>query len=232
MKAENKFLKFLTGKGFYAAVGVCLLALGITAIAVTNNIPKVPDLPEEEPSTSITIISEIPSSEKQVAGEVSGVKDEREETQEVETEKEETPKSSVATFFTLPLTGEIIKGYSESELVYSKTYGDMRIHLGLDIKAKNGDSVKASGDGTVLGIAKDPLYGTMVTIDHGNGITGLYCGLNDNIKVKKGQTVTAGENIGAVGEIPCESSDECHFHLAFKQDDKYVSPLSLINLGE
>ena len=50
----------------------------------------MPDLPEEEPSTSITIIPEIPSSEKQVAGEVSGVKDEREETQEVETEKEET----------------------------------------------------------------------------------------------------------------------------------------------
>ena len=227
MKAVNKFLKFLSGKGFYAAVGVCLLTLGITAIAVTNNIPKVPNLPEEEPSTSITIIPETPSSEKQVAGNVSGVKAES----ETEKPKEETPKSTVATFFTLPLTGEVIKGYSERELVYSKTYGDMRIHLGLDIKAKSGDSVKASGDGVVLGVAKDPLYGTMITIDHGNGITGLYCGLNESVKVKQGQTVTAGQNIGAVGEVPCESSDESHLHLAFKENDKYISPLSLINLG-
>lgn len=228
MKAENKFLKFLNGKGFYAAVGVCLLALGITAIAVTNSIPKTPNIEEEEPLSSIVIIPEIPSSEKQVAGNVSGVKAES----ETEKPKEETPKNTVASFFTLPLTGEVIKGYSDSELVYSKTYGDMRLHLGLDIKAKSGDSVKAAGDGVVLGIAKDPLYGRMVTIDHGNGITGLYCGLNENLKVKKGQTVTAGENIGAVGEVPCESSDECHLHLAFKENDKYISPLSLINLGE
>ena len=228
MKAKNKFIKFLSGKGFYAAVGVCLLALGITAIAVTNNIPKTPNIPEEEPLSSINIITEIPSSETPVAGNVSGVKAEIEE----QTKKEEPKKSTVASFFTLPLTGEVIKGYSESELVHSKTYGDMRLHLGLDIKAKSGDTVKSSGDGVVLGIAKDPLYGTMVTIDHGNEIVVLYCGLNDSVKVKKGETVTAGQIIGAVGEVPCESSDESHLHLAFKENDKYISPLSLISLGE
>lgn len=231
MKTENKFLKFLNGRGFYAAVGVCLLALGITAIAVTNNLPKTPNITEEDESfSSVEIITETPSSEQQVAGEVSGVKADP-PTSSTEQKAEET-KNAVATFFTLPVTGEVIKGYSESELVYSKTYGDMRIHLGLDIKAGSGTAVKASGDGKVLGIAKDPLYGTMVTIDHGNGITGLYCGLNESVKVKKGQVVAAGENIGAIGTVPCESSDEAHLHLAFKENDKYISPLSLINLGE
>lgn len=227
MKATNKFLKFLNGKGFYAAVGVCLLALGITAIAVTSNIPKAPNVTENESyNSSLEIIIDNPSSEQQVAGEVSGVKAEN-----VSSEETKEEKAPVATFFTLPITGEVIKGYSESELVYSKTYGDMRLHLGLDIKANKGDAVKASGDGVVLGIAKDPLYGTMVTIDHGNGITGLYCGLSDKPSVKQGQTVTAGQNIGAVGDIPCESNDECHLHLAFKDNNKYISPLSLINLG-
>lgn len=230
MKTENKILKFLSGKGFYAAVGVCLLALGITAIAVTNSIPKVPNITEEDESfSSVQIITDTPSVDTPAAGEVSGVKAESKPTEK--TQSEET-KNTTATFFTLPVTGEVLKGYSESELVFSKTYGDMRIHLGLDIKAKEGTAVKASGDGVVLGIAKDPLYGVMVTIDHGNGITGLYCGLKDGVSVKKGDVVSSGQNIGAIGTVPCESSDEAHLHLAFKENDKYISPLSLINLGE
>ncbi len=228
MKAKNKILKFLNGKGFYAAIGVCLLALGITAIAVTSNIPKAPNVTENESfNSSVEIILKPTSSEQPVAGEVSGIKAENNVSSTPKVEE----KKPVATFFTLPLTGEIIKGYSESELVYSKTYGDMRIHLGFDIKADLGTAVKACGDGTVTEIKKDPLYGTIVTIDHGNNITGLYCGLNDKVTVKKGQTVKAGNTIGAVGTIPCESGDVSHFHLAFKENDKYISPLSLINLG-
>ena len=62
MKTENKILKFLSGKGFYAAVGVCLLALGITAIAVTNSIPKTPNITEEDESfSSVQIITDTPS---------------------------------------------------------------------------------------------------------------------------------------------------------------------------
>ncbi len=230
MKSDNKFLKFLNGKGFYAAIGVGLLALGITAIAVTSNMPKAPNITEEDESfSSVEIITEIPSEEQPVAGEVSGVKAEN---ATEETVKKEETKNTVATFFTLPITGEVIKGYSDSELVYSKTYDDMRIHLGLDIKANKDATVMSCGDGVVLGIAKDPLYGTMITIDHGNNITGLYCGLNDSVSVKKGQTVAAGEKIGTIGTVPCESSDDTHLHLAFKENDKYISPLSLINLGE
>ena len=104
MKANNKFLKFLNGKGFYAAIGVCLLALGITAIAVTSNIPKAPTVSENESfNTSLEIVIDNPSSEKQVAGEVSGIKAEN------VTSKPREEKTPVATFFTLPITGEILR---------------------------------------------------------------------------------------------------------------------------
>ena len=232
MKSDNKIIKFLNGKGFYAVMGVCLIALGITAFAVTSSIPKVPtDIVENESMTSIIIETEEPKEEAPVAGVASGIKAENNSSKSQEISSKEEQQEVVAKFFTLPVTGEILKAYSESELLYSKTYGDMRLHLGLDIKAEAGTAVKSSGDGTVLGIAEDPLYGTMVTIDHGNGITGLYCGLAKEVAVKKGQTVKSGDNIGAIGVVPSESSDEAHLHLAFKENDKYVSPLSLINLG-
>lgn len=229
MKSNNKFLKFLSGKGFYGLVGVCLIVVGITALAVSNSVPKPPEVTDDESyNTSLEIITEVPS-EKPAAKEVSGIK--ANSSKETSSKSYENEEKIAASFFVLPLTGEILKEYSDNELLYSKTYGDMRLHMGLDIKAKEGTAVKASGDGTVLGIAKDPLYGTIITIDHGNGITGLYCGLKEKVTVKKGQVVKAGDNIGAVGEIPCEASDGAHLHLAFKDNKQYVSPLSLINLG-
>ena len=232
MKSENKLIKFLNGKGFYAVMGVCLLAIGITAWSVLGSMPKAPSILENSSSEIVTSeeqSSETPS-EQPVAGEVSGVKADSSK-QESEAPAESSTEKVTADYFTLPLTGEIIKQYSETELLYSKTYGDMRVHLGLDIAADAGAAVKASGDGTVKDIIKDPLLGTTVIIDHGNNITGLYSGLNESISVKKGQNVKAGDNIGAVGTVPSESSDVSHLHFAFKENDKFISPLSLINLG-
>ncbi len=229
MDKENKLIKFLNGKGFYVVMGICLLAVGVAAWIAIAGIPDVEDIPQTNISSTAT--EENLSSEKQAAAEASDIPaEEKHETASKEEVSSEAKKVEAA-FFTLPVTGEIIKGYSESELLYSKTYNDMRIHLGLDIAADIGTAVKASGDGKIIDIKKDNLLGTVVEIDHGNNIVGIYAGLNEKTAVKKGDIVKAGTTIGAVGTVPSESADSAHLHLEFKENGKNIAPLSLINLG-
>lgn len=137
----------------------------------------------------------------------------------------------VATFFAMPVGGNIIKDYSEKELKYSNTYKDWRLHTGVDIAAKKGTQIHAAGNGKVLEVKEDKLLGNTVVIDHGNGIVASYSGLLKPL-VKAGQTVEAGTTIGGIGEIPCESLDESHLHLAVSVNGKAANPIEALSLGE
>ncbi|MBQ0110930.1 MAG: M23 family metallopeptidase [Oscillospiraceae bacterium] len=223
MAKENKFMNFLNGKGFYAAVGACVLAIGITAWVAFDSLPKPATVKKSVTSSQTASLAP-------AAGVQSGVKASSEPKTEETSSKED--KQPAATFFVLPLTGEIIKPYSDSELQYSKTYDDFRAHKGIDIAADKGAVVKTCGEGTVRDVKKDSLRGNTVIIDHGNGIAVHYCGLADKTAVKVGDTVKSGDTIGAVGEIPEESGDVSHLHLEFYENGVAVSPLSLIKLGE
>ena len=44
-------------------------------------------------------------------------------------------------------------------------------------------------------------------------------------KVKKGDTVSAGQTIGKVGSVSCECAEESHIHLEVMQDDRYLDPV-------
>ena len=47
----------------------------------------------------------------------------------------------------------------------------------------------------------------------------------------RGSEVAAREQIGAVGQIPCELSLEDHLHFAVQKDGKWVDPLSSLGLA-
>ena len=132
--------------------------------------------------------------------------------------------SPAATYFISPVLGNIIKGYSDSELQYSMTYRDMRLHKGLDIAADVGTPVTAAGDGTVIAVYKDVFEGSVVEIDHGNKIIVRYCGLNSAPCVKEGDRVDSSTQIGTIDNIPGESVEEHHLHVEFIKDGKFVSP--------
>jgi hypothetical protein len=85
--------------------------------------------------------------------------------------------------FIFPVDGKISKNYSETELQYSATYGDMRLHTGIDIACEKGASVKAMEEGRVVSVEENTSFGTVITVDHGNGITAKYCGI-ENVTVK------------------------------------------------
>jgi len=128
-----------------------------------------------------------------------------------------------------PVEGKIIKNFSSTELQYSKTLGDMRLHCGIDIACKKGEKVIACADGKVLTVEKNSQYGNVITIEHGTGITAKYCSLDD-IKVKEGDNVKCGDVIGIVAVVPIECDDESHLHFEVLKNGTPVSPLETFGL--
>ena len=140
--------------------------------------------------------------------------------------KEETKKDTV---FIMPVEGEIIKKHSAKELQFSSTYGDMRIHNGIDIAAKIGTSISACSDGVVESIDVNTNLGTVLIIDHRNGITVKYAGI-ENLKFDQGDTVKAGDIIGTVGTVPAECMDKEHLHLEVFKNGEIAEPLETLGL--
>lgn len=131
--------------------------------------------------------------------------------------------------FAMPVEGEVIKEFSEKQLQYSATFGDMRLHSGIDIACKKGTAVSSCSDGTVLTVEDDNQYGKTVTIDHGNGITAKYSALED-VKLKAADKVKTGDIIGSTTTIPAECNDKDHLHLEIYKNGIAVSPLQTLGL--
>ena len=226
---------FFAGKGFYIVLAACVVAVGIAAFSAVNTISSVEDkLNSSKPESVVSKAEDVGQTVSDVKNEPSS----KEQASSQKTEsKEDKPTSSVANtssektaqvYFTLPIkNGSIGKLFSDTELQYSKTHGDRRLHLGVDIVADKGAEVVSAASGKVTNVTTDALWGKMVVIDHGHGIIAYYCGL-ENPTVSKNDTVKAGVKIGEVGTVPCECADNPHLHVAVTREGKYISPLDII----
>ena len=145
-----------------------------------------------------------------------------EETAAPETEPEETPMHQL----TPPLSDfSILNPFSDGELVKSETTGTWQTHNGVDLSCAAGSDVFAIDTGTVSEVCSDALWGYTVTIDHDNGITSRYCGLDGTLEVREGDTVQTGQKLGVTGANPdLESAAEPHLHLEVKKGGAYVDP--------
>jgi|GEM_PF-5355734 len=97
-----------------------------------------------------------------------------------------------------------------------------RIHYGLDLIG--GSEIVAASSGTVT-IAQNGYYGygTAVKIDHGNGTQTLYGHMVEgSLKVKVGDTVSAGQTLGTMGNTG--DSDGVHLHFEVWLNDARVNP--------
>ncbi len=98
------------------------------------------------------------------------------------------PADTVITF-TLPIeksTG--VEEYSEIP-VFNSTMGRYEAHLAVDFFAPEGTDVMAVYDGTVESVENSLIYGTTITINHGNGLKTVYNSLADGDLVVAGQKV-------------------------------------------
>ncbi len=219
--------KFKKSPNIYLALFVCLVAVGLAGVAALRDNGAGTLEPEE--FTRIRIEwSEMPTEEpltNEVNIRVSGVEDERTLTTTVPIEKNKPFSGD----FALPMGTDIIKDYSNGEMVISKTMGDWRVHNGVDFSGSAGNDVKAVADGVVTKVYDDSFWGTVVEIDHGNGMTARYCGLKNGSVVKEGSAVEKQEKIGSLGHIPVEISEEDHLHLEILIDGENVDPLKALN---
>ena len=219
--------KFKKSPNVYLALFLSLVAVGLGGLAAVRE-DSVSTLDESEEFTRIRIEWSAEQKEEPLTDEVnirvSGIEDERvySTTEKIEENK---PYSGN---FALPMGTDIIKDYSGGEMVFSETMGDWRVHNGVDFSGSAGNEVKAVADGTVTKVYDDSFWGTVVEIDHGNGMTARYCGLGANV-IGEGEKVEKHGRIGTLGHIPVEISEEDHLHLEILIDGANVDPLKALN---
>ena len=96
-------------------------------------------------------------------------------------------------------------------------------HAGIDILAPAGAEVRAVSAGLAeyTGNGKRG-YGSVVVLDHGEGITTLY-GHLATIRIQSGETVPAGAVVGTIGRSGNATTHHLHFEL--RVDGEAVDPM-------
>jgi len=118
----------------------------------------------------------------------------------------------------------------------SARFGDGRVfngqvqsrHLGTDFKGQVGEPVLAANRGVVALVTDFLLAGTVVYVDHGQGLTTGYFHLSQAL-VGVGDTVQRGQLIGRVGNSGRVTGP--HLHWVFRFGATNLDPLSLESLG-
>ena len=148
--------------------------------------------------------------------------------EEITGEPESEPEvqtAPVSTKIVSPLAGETVAVFSVDQLMYDHTLGDWRTHDGIDIRAEAGTDVVATAAGTVIAVGEDGRLGVTVQIEHSGGYVTTYASLHPETLVEEGQTVAAGEIIGAVGNTSLtEAGLGAHLHFSVTRNGEMIDP--------
>ena len=226
-------------RGFYIALGVCLIAVGVAAWttydSVVNYANPQDGIQSEAEQTNNTVsgifVNEPESSQPEESSRPVSQTPSLPESQApapssrpaVSSAVPAEPAAATVQTYTYPVGRTVVQKYSE-EPIFSKTTKDWRAHPGVDLSADPGEAVKAIADGTVTEVYRDDQYGNTVVITHGD-LEAWYRGL-DETSVKEGASVKQGQKIGTVGTVPVESKEASHLHFEICKNGKYVDPLA------
>jgi murein DD-endopeptidase MepM/ murein hydrolase activator NlpD len=90
--------------------------------------------------------------------------------------------------------------------------GSAAFHAGLDFKGPTGAPIYSAANGKVVFVGQRPGYGNCVDVDHGNGLRTRYAHMSA-FRTKVGQSVMAGQMIGAVGSTGRSTGPHLHFEV-------------------
>lgn len=99
-----------------------------------------------------------------------------------------------------------------------------RAHLGTDYGAPVGTPVRVVGDGVVEFAGWQNGFGNVIFVNHGRGHTTVYAHLS-RMNVKRGERVSQGQNIGAVGATGWATGP--HLHFEFRINGVHQDPLAV-----
>ena len=105
--------------------------------------------------------------------------------------------------------------------------GHARFHGGMDLRYAYGQDVHAAAAGTVTYAGEQGGYGTLVIVQHGNGLETRYAHLS-SADVAVGTQVAAGAVIARSGNSGRSTGPHLHFEV--RQDGRPVDPQALANL--
>ena len=220
MSKNNKTGNF-GAKGYYIALVLCAVAIGITGFFYYRNAAsEAPQLSEPVSATpgqnqDVEAIATQPG-QKPTDGSNSATEN---------TEAVKKPLKVVS-----PLEGKTAAAYSMEALSYNVTTRDWRVHNGVDIAAEAGTKVCAAADGTVYTVYEDDTMGTTVVITHEDGYTTRYSSLSAEVSVKAGDTVQAGQTIGTVGNTALlETAIGDHLHFSVSCDGDIIDPADFLS---
>lgn len=228
--------KFFAGKGFYIVLFLCAAVIGVSAWTLLSRNETVDDsLDDYKPTITATMPTAEPGWNEEEPDDAEQVIAEPPEVVSETPIVQPTPVPTIAptpepvdaapTSWLWPVYGTVETPHSVDALLYDTTMGDWRTHTGVDIAADLGAYVMASANGTVTDIRDDPLYGTTVVISHGGGYESVYSNLAALPTVEIGDTVSAGDTIGAVGTTAiCEAGEVYHLHYEMYSDGVSVDP--------
>lgn len=237
---REKWDAFMGRFGFPVTMAICLLVVGISGYFLLFDREEEPRQPEPAPVSGEVAapVTEIPVPERPATSGMQPIAEALAPEPDIpasvpmpEVPIDDTPVIAEAPQLIVPpLKGEVLAAFSMDTLVYSETLGDWRTHDGVDISAKPGTTVQAASAGTVRTVTDDVLMGTTVVIGHKDGYETTYANLQASPTVKAGDTVTAGQVIGAVGTTAAaESSRSPHLHFSVTQDGIPVDPNEYLN---
>jgi len=214
--SKKKFTGNLISKGYYIALVLCAVAIGVAGFLYYRNAAD-PQL-QNDPAASPVSGNDVEAVATQPGTDPS-------QTTDPVVADPQKPGKRVS-----PVSGTTVAGFSMEALSYNETTRDWRVHNGMDIAAQEGTPVCAAADGTVYTVYEDESLGMTVVISHGGGYSTRYSSLAQEVSVKAGDTVTAGQTIGKVGNTALlENAIGDHLHFGVSCNGKAVDPVDFLN---
>ena len=241
----KKLEGFFTGKGFYIVLFLCAAVIGVSAWMmatgnetmendpVRNNSVNLDDKRVEtvivpaQGGTAETGALEADAPEVNTEGLAENA--EVQDSEAVAAVEEQPVVEAAAPIYVWPVAGQVERAHSSDTLSYDQTLRDWRTHEGIDIIAELGAPVVAAHSGSVESIVQDSLYGTVVTVSHGDGTRTIYANLAENPPVTVGDWIDCGTTIGSVGSTAlCEISQTSHLHFAITVNGTAADPMDYL----
>ena len=107
--------------------------------------------------------------------------------------------------------------------------GRSALHTGLDFPADVGKPIVAAAGGLVITQTRDPEYGNMIEIDHGNDVITRYAHAS-KVLVKKGDLVKRGQEIALVGTSGRSTGPHLHFEVLVR--NVWQDPQKFLSAGD
>ena len=213
MRKKFNFGRSIKGKGYYIALILCAVAIGISGYMYFRSANQTEEPQLNNPGNILS-----PGGDVQAGVTLPGG------TNNTDPVKRPYPIGR-------PVAGDTVKDYAMDCLSYNETTRDWRVHNGIDIAADAGTTVCAAAPGTVYSVFQDETMGTTVVIRHDGGYVTQYASLAEEVSVKAGDAVSMGDAIGKVANTALlESAQGDHLHFSVMLNDQSIDPVAFLEM--